>query len=257
MPAFSATPFATLATVGHEEHSQGRFTSLVEQEEEFYRWQEEKTRLIVRLLSTLAPSGALADVGCFTGAATARYMATGFSRAVGFDANQLALAKLPARNLEPRVWKAGYEACPAQDNEFSAVVAADIIEHILDTDWFLRELSRVSQPGGHIIITTPNLLFWLSRIRVLVGKLPWSYAGVSPSVRGETMVDLNHIRISSPAEWSNLFESNLLRVEKIQGWSIFPAIGGNLLRRSIDRVLTRDHRLAFGLLFLLRNQKSS
>ena len=242
--------------MGHEERSQQRFSALIDDEREFFRWQAEKIGLIAKTLSGLHPSGTLADVGCFTGAATSQYLATGFNRAVGFDLNDLALQELAQRNIEPRRWRAGYEPCPAGTDEFDVVVAADIIEHIVDTDWFLQELSRVTKPGGHILVTTPNLLFWLSRIRILLGKLPWSYPGVSPSVKRDPMVDLNHIRLSSAAEWSHLFEQNSLRVEKIAGWSILPAIGGIWLRRSVDRALTRSQKLAYGLLFVLRNQKA-
>lgn len=217
-----------------------------------YEWQTEKTTLIVEALRSLRPSGALADVGCHTGLATAAFRAAGFSRAVGFDINEPALSRLALRNIEARRWHAGNEPCPAADGEFEATVAGDIIEHVVDTDSFVDELRRVTAPGGHVVITTPNLAFWLSRIRLLLGKVPWSYPGASYTARSDIMVDPNHIRVTTRQEWQALFEARGLPVEDVRGWSMFHAIGGNPTRKALDRLLTRRPDLAFGLMFLLK-----
>lgn len=108
--------------------------------------------------------------------ATAQYSSLGFARVVGFDALKLA----PGRGIDTRRWLIGETSCPADDNEFDVIVAADIIEHLVDTDGFLRELGRVLGPGGFLIVTTPNLAGWRSRLRMLLGKSPLSYPGASP-----------------------------------------------------------------------------
>jgi len=40
---------------------------------------------------------------------------------------------------------------------FDVVYAGEIIEHVLDTLAFLREVRRVLRPGGSVVLTTPNL----------------------------------------------------------------------------------------------------
>lgn len=217
-----------------------------------YEWQTQKTVLIVEALRALRPSGTLADVGCHTGLATAAFRATGFTRAVGFDINAHALSRLALRDIEAREWHAGDEPCPAADGEFEATVAGDIIEHIVDTDSFVDELRRVTRPNGHVIITTPNLAFWLSRVRLLLGKTPWSFPGASYTVRSDIMVDPNHIRVTNRQEWQALFEARSFKVVAVRGWSMFHAIGGNPTRKAVDRFLTRWTSLAFGLMFVLR-----
>jgi SAM-dependent methyltransferase len=57
---------------------------------------------------------------------------------------------------------------PFRDNEFDAVVAGELLEHVWDAFALLRELARVSRPAGVVYITTPSafslnrwLRYWL------------------------------------------------------------------------------------------------
>lgn len=45
---------------------------------------------------------------------------------------------------------------PFRDSEFDAVVAGELLEHVWDGFTLLRELVRVSRPGGTVYVTTPN-----------------------------------------------------------------------------------------------------
>lgn len=239
----------------HACHNEKAFAVLVTAEEEQFRWQSEKVSLIQHMLRGLNPRGVLADVGCFTGITTALFRSTGFEKAVGFDVSEEVLLRAATRGIEPRRWRAGEERCPAADGEFDVVVAADVIEHIVDTDTFVDELYRILRPDGRIVVTTPNLAFWISRIRLLIGKPPWSYPGASSTVRSDIMVDLNHIRITTRHEWETLFGARSLVVEDVRGWSLLHAVSGGLgvrVRQVIDRWMTRFPKYAFGLLFLLR-----
>ena len=47
-------------------------------------------------------------------------------------------------------------ALPYPSRSFSLVVAMDVIEHVRKPLEFVRELSRVLRPGGHLFVTTPN-----------------------------------------------------------------------------------------------------
>lgn len=42
------------------------------------------------------------------------------------------------------------------DNTFDFVVSFQVIEHIKDDSFFIREIYRVLKPGGKLILTTPN-----------------------------------------------------------------------------------------------------
>ena len=55
---------------------------------------------------------------------------------------------------------------------FDVIIAAQIIEHLWNTDGFLKEIYRCLKPTGYAIISTPNLSAWHNRILSLLGKQP-------------------------------------------------------------------------------------
>ncbi len=56
---------------------------------------------------------------------------------------------------------------PFGDASFDAAVSVEGIEHLRDPTRFLEELGRVVKPGGALVLTTPNVLNWRSRVRFL------------------------------------------------------------------------------------------
>ncbi len=44
---------------------------------------------------------------------------------------------------------------PAEDQTFGAVWCSEVIEHILEVDYFLKKVRRVMKPGRILILTTP------------------------------------------------------------------------------------------------------
>lgn len=219
---------------------------------------ESRVRAIEELLVRCRACGPLADVGAFTGFASGRYARAAKGGAVCFDFAEEALAACRERGLEARRWNAAAEACPAADGEFGTVVAAEIIEHMEDTDRFLAELRRILAPGGLLIVSTPNLAWWLNRLRLAFGRVPWSYPAVSPTARESIAVDLNHLRISVASEWLALFRGRGFRCRARASYRfpLLPRPPGlwPLLREGIDSLLSHRLSLAFGLVFALSRE---
>lgn len=61
---------------------------------------------------------------------------------------------------------------PFRGGSLAAVVASELIEHLLDPFAFLREVHRVLAPGGVLALTTPNLAGPQDRLRFLFGHSP-------------------------------------------------------------------------------------
>jgi len=69
------------------------------------------------------------------------------------------------------------DACclPFKDSSIDIVLSLDLIEHLASPDDFLSESVRVLKNNGMLIISTPNLSDFYSRIAFLFGFTPFSY----------------------------------------------------------------------------------
>ena len=101
------------------------------------------------------------------------------------------------------------EKIPVENSSFDIVLAAEIIEHILDTDKFIEEIHRVLKPRGKLVITTPNLASLECRISLLLGKKPWMIENrVLPHSAG-------HVRYFTVKEIRKLLEDHNFEVKLI------------------------------------------
>lgn len=106
--------------------------------------------------------GDLLEVGCGEGRGIpwmlphiASYSAIDkISEAIEVLKGKYPVGKFVAGNLPP---------LPYEDNSFNAVISFQVIEHIEDDAFFLKEIHRVLRPGGVALVTTPNRPMSLSR----------------------------------------------------------------------------------------------
>jgi 2-polyprenyl-3-methyl-5-hydroxy-6-metoxy-1,4-benzoquinol methylase len=57
---------------------------------------------------------------------------------------------------------------PGHDDAFDVVVAPEVIEHLENPRFMIRDIFRVLRPGGVAIVTTPNNESWRSLVALLV-----------------------------------------------------------------------------------------
>lgn len=57
---------------------------------------------------------------------------------------------------------------PVGDEVADVVVSIETIEHLENPRGFFRELTRITRPGGTIVVTTPNQLSLLSKLTLLI-----------------------------------------------------------------------------------------
>ncbi|MBE0410328.1 MAG: class I SAM-dependent methyltransferase [Anaerolineales bacterium] len=69
---------------------------------------------------------------------------------------------------------------PFPDVYFDYVISIDVLEHLDQDQYILREIFRILKPGGKIIITVPN-----GDPNLLANKIKWS-VGMTPEVYGHT-----------------------------------------------------------------------
>jgi SAM-dependent methyltransferase len=61
-------------------------------------------------------------------------------------------------------------ALPFVDRTFDIVVCKDILEHLLEPLYVLKEAIRTLQDNGTIVVSVPNHFYWPMRLRILFGK---------------------------------------------------------------------------------------
>lgn len=226
-------------------------TMSLDEEQAESRWASEKIELLIRTLQTLPKRDRVADIGCRSGGQAAYYKEqAGIKEMHGFEISQSPLEEARKKGLITHVWISGVSACPVEDNFFDAIIAGDLIEHLVDTDVFLEELWRVLRPEGYLLITTPNLAWWWNRVRLLLGKVPGGMGSVSSKYALDKAVDTKHLRVSVNSEWVYLFQQHGFECISVTGYN-YPG----LLRQpfnTLDKIMTRYSSFANSNLFLLR-----
>ncbi|MBF0245317.1 MAG: class I SAM-dependent methyltransferase [Planctomycetes bacterium] len=126
------------------------------------------------IASRLPAAARLLEVGCFVGYTCRHFKELGHE-VVGADISPYVIAE--GRKLHPDLDLRCLDAC-AIDREFGpasfdAVVASEVIEHILDPGHFLLAVRRVLKPGGKLLLTTQNSNGVQFRLRMLLGRFRW------------------------------------------------------------------------------------
>jgi SAM-dependent methyltransferase len=111
-----------------------------------------------------AGGGAVIDVGCGVGQ-LAPFVRPLFDRYVGVDV--LRYDGFP-EDAEFHQVDLDTGRVPLPDGSGDVVVAVETIEHLENPRAFVRELVRLTRPGGWTAVTTPNQLSLLSRATLVV-----------------------------------------------------------------------------------------
>jgi ubiquinone/menaquinone biosynthesis C-methylase UbiE len=129
------------------------------------RWRSRVDGVLQQIEPHLRPGARVLDVGCAIGTfalALARrdnvhVVALDFSMRALAIVQEVAHAEGVAARIAPVASAA--EAIAFRDASFDLIVAADVLEHLVEPDAFLREAHRLLRPGGVLVLETPNTCF--------------------------------------------------------------------------------------------------
>ena len=105
---------------------------------------------------------------------------------------------------------------PYEDESFATVLCCELIEHLpTDPMHMMSEINRILRPGGHLVITTPNVASLRAVAGILQGYHPMLFpAYIKPNPGGDP--DPRHAREYTPLEIKMLFENAGFEVTKLE-----------------------------------------
>ncbi len=125
---------------------------------------------IIRSILNLCDKGPILDIGCYDGGLGEVFLKRGYD-VYGIEAHHEAWQKAVEKGIKA-VKNNIEEGLPWGDNFFNCVIVAEIIEHLYDTDKFLKDIKRVLRKDGIIVMSFPNVACLTNRIRLLFNRYP-------------------------------------------------------------------------------------
>lgn len=92
---------------------------------------------------------------------------------------------------------------------FDLIICNDVIEHMIDYDFFFQEIKKHLQPSGVLVGSIPNMRYWKCLFELLVFK-DWKY-------RDHGVMDKTHLHFFTLKSLKNIFKEYSFEIQKIGG----------------------------------------
>lgn len=169
---------------------------------------ESRVKKSIRIIQSISPKGRLLDIGCSTGQWALFWKNNGWE-SYGIDVNNENVSQAEKLGIKTKLCDLNSQQIPFADNYFDVIIAGEVIEHLVDTDSFVRNLFRCLKIGGYLLITTPNLVSFENRLRMLLGFYPiWVEYRLANS---------GHVRAYTPRVLKKQLHSMGFKVVKFTG----------------------------------------
>jgi len=197
---------------------------------------------INKLVGFIGSNKKVLDLGCLDGTIGLMIMKND-NDVYGVDASETAVQNAIKKGVKARVGDLE-KPLDYPDENFDAVCAGEIIEHIYDIDLFLDDIHRVLKAEGILALSTPNLASFGRRLLLLFNRNPHieiSYSGQAAGhiryfVRGtlETILQKHKfVIVQFTTDVINFNSSGSLNSVKLA--QIFSSLGRSLIIKAKKR----------------------
>ena len=139
------------------------------------------------------PRCAVLDLAAGTGALLARLRDIGFA---DLSAVELELPVFQLSGVTPAAIDLNSDFSASYQRRFGLLTAVEIMEHLDSPRHFLRQIWNLLEPGGYLVVSTPNVVQWVSRIWFLLrGELRYFRESDYHHQRHISPVNPTHIRL--------------------------------------------------------------
>jgi len=137
------------------------------------------------------------DVGCASGGFGSELKAKGIE-VWGIEPNSTAAGEASAQ-LDKVLVGTFHDVAPDLPNgHFDLITFNDVLEHIADCDQVLRDVRQLLTPGGHVLVSLPNVRYWLALMTIFWQRdFPYQDEGV---------FDRTHLRFFTHKSMMRMFE---------------------------------------------------
>ncbi len=173
------------------------------------------------------------DVGCGGGGNARLLSARGqIVDGITVSAQEAEQAQSFCTNVYQHDLETGLPPLPAE-LLYDAVICSHVLEHIVEPEALLTSIRARLAPSGIMVVALPNLMFWRSRIRLMLGDFEYTDHG---------LMDRTHVRWYSFASGRRLLERHGFHVIEAVAEGGLPL--GPLRRIAPQWLLERGDRAA-------------
>lgn len=174
------------------------------------------------LLSWIGTGKKILDLGCYDGRDSVLFKKQG-NEVYGVDKTKSALAKAKKLGIKTYHLDIEKQPWPFKKEFFDVMIAGEIIEHLVDTDRFLKNIYRILKSNGVLILTTPNLASLGRRLLLLLGKNPYIEVSKHKEVNGFPPV--GHVRYFVKETLQKLLAYHGFVIEELTSDNLYFGLG--------------------------------
>jgi 2-polyprenyl-3-methyl-5-hydroxy-6-metoxy-1,4-benzoquinol methylase len=161
------------------------------------------------ILELVGPGLRVLDVGAATGRLAGQLRDLLNARVIAVERDPIACATMRANGLdvvEADISVAdAFDSLSARDESFDCIICGDVLEHLVDPHRAIVGLIPLLRPGGHFVVSIPNIVSLRARWSLIRGHWEYAESGI---------FDKTHLRFFTPATAERLLSDAGLEVVK-------------------------------------------